>query len=40
MDINSDEGIHFSSHEVPEWVHKNDTQWHLPLLTTPLLLEL
>ena len=31
MDISSDEGIHYCSHEVQEWVGENDTQWHLPL---------
>lgn len=36
-DINSDKGIHCTSHEVQEWAAKNDTHWHfhLPYDPTP-----
>ena len=34
-DINSDKGIHFTSHEVQEWADKNDTHWHFHLLYDP-----
>ena len=32
MDIDRDQGIHFTSHAVQEWANKNDIHWyfHLP----------
>ena len=31
MDIASDQGTHFVSHEIQEWANKNHVHWHFHL---------
>lgn len=35
VDIDRDQGIHFTGHDVQQWANNNDTHWHLYLPYDP-----